>query len=323
MRSFSLCFVVVLLVLSASSASAGTVVYTDRATWQAAAAAAVTVETFESETPAYYHLPYTTVNGLTMQGRIDLIAILADNWLNHTKGLHFRDFAPRGEPSFQGMTLSFPGGNPMTAVGFDYNCPIENWTLRIGSWSTELWHFTSGFIGVVSSDPFFSFMLTSSANAQGGILVDNISFASARPVLEAAIDIIPARCANEVTLGTKGQIRVVVLGSDDVIVSNIVTSTVRLAGAAPRGSFVYDVMRRVDAEPCNCHDAGQDGYKDLVLTFRIEDVLASLGSATGGDIFDLVLTADTADGKLVKGEGFIRILAPPRSNVPRPNLIRK
>jgi hypothetical protein len=148
-------------------------VYTDRASWQAAFASPTTIEDFESEVPGVYPLPYTTSTGCLFTevlGTINAFQFLSGGLVNGSREMHVRDFG-------QQLACAFPGSQCQYGFGFDWLLGVEPWELRIGACAVPLSNYSSGFVGVV--DPggrIPSFILTSSAAAQGGISVDDLEF---------------------------------------------------------------------------------------------------------------------------------------------------
>ena len=73
---------------------------------------------------------------------------------------------------------------------------------------------------------------------------------------------------------------------------------------APVANYIADVATPTDGEPCDCHDANGDGWPDLLLMFRTEEVVAGLNlrEVPGGESVPLTVTGNltTAAG----GHGF-------------------
>jgi len=83
--------------------------------------------------------------------------------------LHFRDWE-------QGTTLTFPEGQSVRAFGLDYTTP-EEWVLTFGNFNIPLPAARNGFVGFVFYENFpLEFGLSSSADFQGGLLLDNIAY---------------------------------------------------------------------------------------------------------------------------------------------------
>ncbi|MHC4575609.1 MAG: hypothetical protein ACYS76_16065 [Planctomycetota bacterium] len=125
--------------------------------------------------------------------------------------------------------------------------------------------------------------------------------------LPAGIDIKPGGCPNPLNLESKGVLCVAVLGSEDLDVTDIDPVSVRLEGVAPVRSSLQDVSTPVadDANACDCGEQGNDGYTDLVLKFKTQDVVAELipdsGELAKGDVLALTLTAGLTNGKMIAG----------------------
>lgn len=79
--------------------------------------------------------------------------------------------------------------------------------------------------------------------------------------LPTQIDIVPGETPNQVNVGSTGQLSVAILGSDILKSSSVDSGSVQLGpnGASP-------IVRR------QFGDVNQDGYKDVILTFAIQDI---------------------------------------------------
>ena len=148
-------------------------VYRQRELWENAISKdSVLTEDFEKDTADYGELsnPYLTGNGFLLVGGSCPAQILQDaTLLPGGNILHFRDFGC-------GLTLVFPNDSAVSAFGFDYR-PSEEWNLRINDTFIIIPEGRPGFIGIVFHTGYpKEFNLSSKANAQGGLSVDNISY---------------------------------------------------------------------------------------------------------------------------------------------------
>lgn len=119
------------------------------------------------------------------------------------------------------------------------------------------------------------------------------------------LDIRPGSCPNPLNRGGLGLLPVAVLGTMDYDVADIDVSTVVIAradgvgGAVEAHKAVYeDVGTPFDGEPCDCHDLGADGIMDLLLKFRVPDVVAGLdlNGMNHGSVVELVVSGRLTDG---------------------------
>ena len=131
------------------------------------------------------------------------------------------------------------------------------------------------------------------SNAEGsGIFYDNINFDLAP--LSVAMDIKPGSCPNPFNTKSRGVLPVALLGTIDFDVTAIDVSTLALEGVAPIRSGYEDVATPFGADLCGCNAAGSDGFMDLTLKFKTQDVVAAVGSTTGDRV--LTLTGLLLDG---------------------------
>lgn len=125
-----------------------------------------------------------------------------------------------------------------------------------------------------------------------------------------SLDIKPGSCPNPFNVAGRGLLPVAILGSEDFDVSTIVPTSVRLADVAPIRDIYEDVAGPVtDANECGCTTEGPDGYPDLVLKFRSQEIVDALiddpGDLTRGDILALSLTGELLDGGSIIGSDCI------------------
>ncbi len=114
--------------------------------------------------------------------------------------------------------------------------------------------------------------------------------------VEAALDIQPGACPNPLSVGKRGVIPVILLGSGALDVREVDLATVTLAGAAPARADFRDDAIGLGGEGCGSTAPGEDGFEDLVLQFPAEEVLAGLGPAAKDEVIPVDLTANLNDG---------------------------
>ena len=131
------------------------------------------------------------------------------------------------------------------------------------------------------------------------------------PIIEVAIDIKPQSCPNPLNVNNKGLLPVAILGSEDFDVGMIDVATIRLEGVAPIRSSYEDVAAPViDGQECECTTEGPDGYLDLTLKFRTQDIVDALGEVVNGEVLVLTLTGELSDEMPIVGEDCIRVKIP-------------
>jgi hypothetical protein len=117
------------------------------------------------------------------------------------------------------------------------------------------------------------------------------------PAIEVAVDIKPMSCPNPLNVGDKGVLPVAILGSEDFDVTQVEPATVMLEGVAPLRWALEDMA----GPECS----GPDGYLDLTLKFRTQEVVGALDTVYDGDVLSLMLT-----GNLKAEFGGIPIIGP-------------
>lgn len=133
--------------------------------------------------------------------------------------------------------------------------------------------------------------------------------------LEVAVDIKPGSCPNPINIDSKGTLPVAILGTDTLDVSSIDPATVQLEGVSPlRWSFedvstpYVPMTGKQDIYDCTMD--GPDGYIDLVLKFKTQEVIAAIGTVYDGDVLVLQLTGNLSGefgGTGFFGEDVVRI----------------
>lgn len=185
------------LALNALTAGAATT-YTSRAEWEAAAGQFIT-EDLESEVPGNYLTPYTTVGGITLQSlgiahAINIVFFPEDIFVppgvvDRSNAIHHRDWSGEIDGSGQhldsttvvvGKGISYSLGGLRMGFGFDWHtAAVEGWDVSVnGNILATLPESQRGFFGVIDPHLISRFVLSSSHDVQGGIIVDNISVAT-------------------------------------------------------------------------------------------------------------------------------------------------
>jgi len=130
-----------------------------------------------------------------------------------------------------------------------------------------------------------------------------------QPALQVAVDIKPGSCPNPLNVKSSGVLPVAILGTNDVNVITIDPTSIRLAGVKPLRSGLEDVAGLVaDSNNCNCSETGPDGFLDLTLKFKTQEIADSIGDVNDGDILVLELAGVLFDEKPIEGSDCILIL---------------
>jgi len=111
---------------------------------------------------------------------------------------------------------------------------------------------------------------------------------------------------------------VAILGTEEFDVISIEPFTICLSEVAPiRGSYEDVAEPVVDADECECTTEGPDGYTDLTLKFRTQEIIAALigdnGELAKGDELMLTLRGELYDGTAIQGTDCVVLVG----NVPK------
>ncbi|MHC4271614.1 MAG: hypothetical protein ACYST2_04800, partial [Planctomycetota bacterium] len=132
------------------------------------------------------------------------------------------------------------------------------------------------------------------------------------PSVPVDMDIKPQSCPNPVNTKSNGVLPVAILGSEELDVTMIDVASIRLADVAPIRSSVEDVTTPVtDGEWCECTEDGPDGYLDLSLKFKTQEIVDALGEVVNGEVLLLTLEGvllEEHSGTPIQGEDCIEIL---------------
>jgi hypothetical protein len=148
----------------------------------------------------------------------------------------------------------------------------------------------------------------------------SIGYATTTPSpLEVILDIIPGIDPNVIPWNKRGFITAAVIGTHDFDVKNIDISTIRLENEAPvRASFRDITAPKTDRKDTHIHShRRRDGYPDLVLTFRIYNLLGSVSREEASNKIALTLTGSLNDGRQIVGQDSVIIITRKRKNFPK------
>jgi len=141
---------------------------------------------------------------------------------------------------------------------------------------------------------------------------------------EVFVDIKPGSCPNPVNVKSRGVLPVAILGTSGFDVTKIDPASIRLVGVAPIRSSLEDVSTPFDSEVTSCEDcteSGPDGYMDLTLKFRTQEIVAALGEVNDEECLVLQITGNLKEdfgGDPILAEDFVRILMKGKVKSPKP-----
>lgn len=116
----------------------------------------------------------------------------------------------------------------------------------------------------------------------------------------ADVDIKPMSCPNPLNVGDKGVLPVAILGGELFDVTEVDPASVLLEGKAPLRWSWEDV----GGPGCS----GPDGYPDLTLKFKAQEIVSALGAVNDGDVVLLGLTGTLFGGAPITGSDEVWII---------------
>lgn len=120
--------------------------------------------------------------------------------------------------------------------------------------------------------------------------------------IEVDVDIKPGYCPNPLNVKSKGVLPVAILGTDGFDATRIVPTSVRLAGVAPVRDSLEDVATAVeDPNSCSCTSDGPDGFTDLTLKFKTQEIVSAIGQVDDRAKLELRLTGVLDDETPIEG----------------------
>jgi hypothetical protein len=108
--------------------------------------------------------------------------------------------------------------------------------------------------------------------------------------IQAVVDIQPDSCPNPLNVKSKGVLSVAILGTQDFDVTTIDPASIFLDSVPSIRSGYEDVAGFIaDANDCECTTLQGDGFTDLTLKFKTQDIVATFGEVNHDDILELKL----------------------------------
>lgn len=121
-------------------------------------------------------------------------------------------------------------------------------------------------------------------------------------------DIHPTSWPNPLNVDLNGVTPVAILGTADFDVTSIDPSSVLLEGVPPLRWAYEDVTTPVSDGTCNATTLGADGFMDLTLKYKTQELVAALGDVNDGDEMVLTVTGLLTDGLAFEGDDCVRII---------------
>jgi hypothetical protein len=134
--------------------------------------------------------------------------------------------------------------------------------------------------------------------------------------IEVPVDIHPTSCLNPFNVGQGGVTPVAILGTADFDVTQVDPGSVVLEGIAPLRWAYEDVATPFEPfigkiDPYDCTTDGPDGFMDLTLKYKTQELVEAIGEVADGDVLVLSLTGALLEefgGIPIIGEDVIVIL---------------
>jgi len=128
-----------------------------------------------------------------------------------------------------------------------------------------------------------------------------------------AVDIKPGSCPNPLNLASRGVLSAAILGSENFDVTTIDPGSIFLEGVPTIRTNYEDVGTEVvDGNECDCTEQGPDGYIDLTLKFKtqevVEAIMTTYGILTKDQTLILNMNGELYDGTSIEGTDCVNLV---------------
>ena len=139
------------------------------------------------------------------------------------------------------------------------------------------------------------------------------------PPIKVILDIMPGIDPNVMPWNKQGSMDAAILGTLDFDVRNVDINTLRLENETPiRAKFKDVAAPKTDSEDTHIHSQRKgDGYTDLVLTFKIYNLLDNLSQEEESNAITLTLTGSLNDGRKIVGQDSVINRTGKERNLPK------
>jgi hypothetical protein len=135
--------------------------------------------------------------------------------------------------------------------------------------------------------------------------IDNLTTASGS--MDVVLDIMPGSEFNPVNPDRRGYMLVTISGTESLDVKDVDINSLTLQGVSPWRSYKYDISAPAEPTSPSPTNFGSDEYADLLLLFDTQQIIATLGQISEGQVLQLDLTGTLIDGTPIQGSDEILI----------------
>lgn len=135
----------------------------------------------------------------------------------------------------------------------------------------------------------------------------SIAFVGADDPVIVAFDVQPGGCPSAIRPRPHGLVPTAILGTEQLDVRDIDVATVTVDGIAAVRANIEDDLTLVSADGCACALETPDGFADLKLFFRAEDILGTLDAQPATPHHISRFSGNLYDGTSIFGSDCVRI----------------
>jgi hypothetical protein len=168
--------------------------------------------------------------------------------------------------------------------------------------------------GMEICDPINDCISTGDPCPAGTVCNEDTDFCDPVTGITVSIDIKPGSCPNPLNLKSRGVLPVAILGTKSFDVMSIDPASIRLGReglpgkVAPIRWSYEDVGTPFTGDLCDCHELECDGYKDLTLKFKTQELVETLKLyEVSSQSIPLTLTGNLTNGTEISGKDCIRV----------------
>jgi hypothetical protein len=131
--------------------------------------------------------------------------------------------------------------------------------------------------------------------------------------ITVSVDIKPGSCPNPLNVKSRGVLPVAILGTMSFDIMTVDPASIRLSregisgDVAPIRWSYEDAGTPFTGELCDCHELKGDGYMDLTLKFKTQELVEMLDLDMVGGKIPLTLTGMLKNGTEISGKDCIRV----------------